>query len=327
MRRIIPIVLVAAIVAGLVLKDRLFSRFAAPQIYLGYVEAETTLIASPIAGRLVARPVQRGDQVTRGTPLLQLDPVAADAEVERTSATVAEAKAQLENLRTGKRDIEQEIVRAQRREAEAALRLAELDLARTSQLVTNGTVSRVRFDQATSQVEQLRAKVEQMRALEASGDLGGRSREIEAGEAKVKEATASLAQAASRRADLAPISPVDALVENTFFDVGEWVTAGQPVVSLLAPDKLKLRFFVPEDQVALARPGATVTFNCDGCGGRQKATITYVSPRAEFTPPVIYSENARRKLVFMVEAKLAEPNARLRTGLPVEVEQMTSATP
>ena len=327
MRRIIPLVVVALIVTAFLLKDRWLGSFAPQPRYLGYVEGETTLISAPVAGRLVARQVNRGEQVRRGATVFELDAAVADAEVGRATATVAEAKAQLANLRTGKRDAEQEVVRAQRREAEAALRLAELELQRTSLLVANGTVTRARFDQATSQVEQLRAKVEQMKAQEAAGDLGGRSRELEAAEAKVVEAKAALAQAVSRQSDLAPVAPADALVENTFFDAGEWVSAGQPVVSLLAPGKLKLRFFVPEDQIARAVPGSVVTFSCDGCPDKLQARITYVSPRAEFTPPVIYSESAKRKLVFLVEARPSEPSLRLRTGLPVEVDTLPGAAP
>ena len=131
-----------------------------------------------------------------------------------------------------------------------------------------------------------------------------------------------LEQAKSRLGDLAPTAPFDALIENTFFDAGEWVSAGQPVVSLLSPDKLKLRFFVPEEDVALARNGATVTFTCDACRGSQAALVTYVAPRAEFTPPVIYSENARRKLVFLVEARPQHADQGLRSGMPVEVARL-----
>jgi HlyD family secretion protein len=327
MRRVAPFILIALVITAFMFKDRWLSPLGGEAHYLGYVEGETTLISSPIAGRLVARAVNRGEQVKGGAMLFRIDPTVADAEVQRLAATVAETKAQLENIQTGKREIEQDIIRAQLREAEAGLKLAEQDLERSSQLVRTGAVTRARYDQAVSQVEQMRAKVQQMRAQEKAGDLGGRVREIEAANAKVVEAQASLAQAVSRQADLAPTAPAAALVENTYFDVGEWVAAGQPVLALLTPENLKLRFFVPEDQVARAHPGAAITFGCDGCGAKLKATISYVSPRAEFTPPVIYSESARRKLVFLVEAKPAEANSALRTGLPVEVDQLTAGKP
>jgi HlyD family secretion protein len=327
MRRIAPLILIVLVTTGFAFRDRWLVPRPERTIYLGYVEGETTLISAPVAGRIVARSPQRGDQLRLGAVVFAIDPTTADAEVARAAANVAETVAQLENLRTGKRDLEQAVVRAQRRETMAALRLAEQELARATQLSSSGAASRMRLDQATSQVEQLKAKVEQFQAQEAAGDLGGRSRELEAAEAKVTEVKASLLQAQSRKADLAPVALFDALVENTFFDVGEWVGAGQPVVSLLAPDKLKLRFFVPETHVVEARIGATVAFTCDGCATGQKATITFVAPRAEFTPPVIYSESARRKLVFLVEAKPVAQNGELRVGLPVEVETLTKGAP
>jgi HlyD family secretion protein len=119
------------------------------------------------------------------------------------------------------------------------------------------------------------------------------------------------------------VAPEDALVENTFFNVGEWVPAGSPVVSLLPAFRVKLRFFVPEEDVAQAKIGKPVHFTCDACPPGLKATITYVSPRAEFTPPVIYSQSARTKLVFLVEARPEPAQAPLSPGLPVAVEPFT----
>ncbi|MCA0249530.1 MAG: HlyD family efflux transporter periplasmic adaptor subunit [Proteobacteria bacterium] len=122
-----------------------------------------------------------------------------------------------------------------------------------------------------------------------------------------------------------PVAPEDALVENTFFNVGEWVPAGSPVVSLLPDFRVKLRFFVPEEDVARARPGNEVSFTCDSCPSGLKATITYVSPRAEYTPPVIYSQSARTKLVFLVEARPTKLRVPLQPGLPVAVQSFGTA--
>ena len=119
-----------------------------------------------------------------------------------------------------------------------------------------------------------------------------------------------------------PLAPEDALVENTFFNVGEWVPAGSPVVSLLPDHRVKLRFFVPEEEVARARTGREVSFTCDSCPAGLRATIIYVSPRAEYTPPVIYSQSARTKLVFLVEARPTNASTPLPPGLPVSVEPL-----
>jgi HlyD family secretion protein len=289
--------------------------------YLGYVEGETSLIAPPVAGQLLERPVDRGGYVKKGDRLFVIDPTVARSEVARTEAALAETKARHENLLTGKRPEEQDVVRAQRREAEASLAMAEIELKRQTELLPKGFTTRQAYDQAESQVNQLRARLASLAAQERVGDLSARQAEIAAAAALIGQNEANLAQARKRLADLMPVAPEDALVENTFFNVGEWVPAGTPVVSLLPASRVKLRFFVPEEEVSKAGMGRKVSFTCDGCPPDLKATIIYVSPRAEFTPPVIYSQSARAKLVFLIEARpdKVPDNVALAPGLPVSV--------
>ncbi len=289
--------------------------------YLGYVEGETSLIAPPVAGQLLERPVDRGSHVKKGDRLFAIDPTLAKAEVARAEAALAEARARHENLLTGKRPEEQDVVRAQRREIEASLSMAETELKRQTELLPRGFTTRQAYDQAESQVMQLRARLASLAAQERAGDLAARQGEITAAAALIVQSEANLEQAKKRLADLMPVAPEDALVENTFFNVGEWVPAGTPVVSLLPASRVKLRFFVPEEDVSKARIGRAVTFTCDGCPADLRASIIYVSPRAEFTPPVIYSQTARSKLVFMIEARPQSVPATvaLAPGLPVTV--------
>ncbi len=294
--------------------------------YLGYVEGETSLIAPPTAGRLIERPVERGGRVKKGDRLFVIDPVAAKAEVARAAAMLAEAKARHENLLTGKRQEEQDVIRAQRREVEAALVQAETELKRQTELVSRNISTHQAFEQADSQVRQLKSRAASLAAQERVGDLAARQSEIAAAAALIEQSEANLAQAQKRLEDLMPVAPEDALVENTFFNVGEWVPAGSPVVSLLPDYRVKLRFFVPEEEVARARAGREVSFTCDACPAGLKATIIYVSPRAEYTPPVIYSQTARTKLVFLVEARPLNASTPLPPGLPVSVEPF-GATP
>jgi len=124
--------------------------------------------------------------------------------------------------------------------------------------------------------------------------------------------------------DIAPgmrLRSAAARIDEVFFQKGEWVSANQPVVSLLPDEKIKVRFYVPEAGVARYRPGTEVRFSCDACASGLTATIRYVSPRAEFTPPVIFSRDSRDRLVFMVEAYPKRP-AGLQPGLPVDVEPL-----
>ena len=139
---------------------------------------------------------------------------------------------------------------------------------------------------------------------------------------RVSEAQAQVAAAAARLEDLAPRAPAAARVEEVFYQPGEWVPANQPVLSLLPDQRVNLRFFVPQAEVAAYRPGRSVAFACDGCPSGLSATITYVSPRPEFTPPVIYSRDARDRLVFMVEAR---PSVLLSPGQPVDVTPLAPA--
>ncbi len=328
-----PLVVIAALIAAaltsyVIWGDRVLSLVGlGPDTsgYLGYVEGETSLIAPPVAGRLIERPVDRGQRVKKGDRLFVIDPVTAKAEVARAEASLAETKARYDNMLTGKRQEEQDVIRGQRREVEASLSLAEVELKRQAQLIERGYTTRQNYDQADAQVRQLRSRAASLAAQEKVGDLAARPDEIEAAKAMVDQSQANLDQARKKLDDLMPVAPEDALVENTFFNVGEWVPAGSPVVSLLPDFRVKLRFFVPEEEVAQARAGREVGFTCDSCPTGLKATIIYISPRAEYTPPVIYSQSARTKLVFLVEARPTTRGTPLPPGLPVVVEPLGAA--
>jgi HlyD family secretion protein len=315
MKRFVPLVAIAVIAslaaAGYYWRAPLFSALGLGDEdgrYLGYVEGETSLIAPPVAGRLVERPVERGQQVKKGDRLFVIDPVMAKAEVARTEAALAEAQARYENLLKGKR-----------KENEAALAQAEIEYKRQAELLARGVGTRKDYEQAESQVRQLRSRASSLEAQEKVGDLAARPDEIAAAKAQVAQDEANVAQAKKRLDDLMPVAPEDGLIENTFFNTGEWVPAGTPVVSLLPPFRVKLRFYVPQEEAALARMGAPVSFTCDGCPADLKANIIYASPRAEFTPPVIYSQSARAKLVFLIEARPEPTQTRLPPGLPITV--------
>jgi HlyD family secretion protein len=322
-RAVLPVLILAILLtAGLIWRDQLMGLLGFngdSNRYLGYIEGETSLIAPPVAGRLVERPVERGQRVKKGDRLFIIDPTVARAEVARAEAMLAESRSRYENLLTGKRQEEQEVVRAQRRENEAALAMAETEYKRQSELLARGVGTRKDYEQAESQLRQLRSRGASLAAQERVGELAARPDEIQAAKALVEQNEAKLAQARQQLADQMPIAPEDALVENTFFNVGEWVPAGTPVVSLLPPHRVKLRFFVPEEDVARARMGQQVSFTCDGCPPDLKADIIYISPRAEFTPPVIYSQTARTKLVFLIEARPQANPIGLWPGLPVSV--------
>lgn len=292
-----------------------------PDRWLGYVEGEPLLVAAPVAGTLASRPVSRGQAVMPGAPLFTLDPQTTDAEGAQLSAQVAAAKAQAADLSQGRnRAPEQAAAQAALASAQAQAVRAGADFERVSALASKGFASRTQLDAARAARDSASAAVLQAQAVLASGGLSsGRPEQQAAAQASVSAAEAALRALNRRREEIAPVAMAKGVVEQTFYDPGEWVPANQPVLSVLPDDQRKLRFFVPQEQVAGLKVGTAVRFSCDGCGKSDRtARISYISPRAEFTPPVIYSERARAKLVFMVEAALP-PAQPLPLGLPVAV--------
>lgn len=321
-RLIIPLIVVALAVVAFLQRDRWLPQPQGHASYLGYVEGETMLIGAPQAGRLASVAAVKGQAVKSGETLFSLDPAQAQADVARAQAALASASAAHQNLLTGKREDEIAVIRAQIGQARASLELARKELQRASTLASSGTAAQSRLDQAQEQVNLYESRLAELSASERVAGLPARSPEIDAGAARIAEAEAQLAAARDRLKDLSPRAPADADVDDVFFKTGEWVAAGQPVVSLLAPGDVTLRFFVPEAQLAKAIPGTAISYRCDGCSGMGQAKISRVASQPEFTPPVIYSEGARAKLVYLVEAKADAASPQLRPGLPIEVEPL-----
>lgn len=291
-----------------------------PPPFLGYVEAETMLVAPKQTGRLVELAVTEGATVETGAPLFALDAETETAAVQEAQARLGRAKAQLADLRAAQqRPAQIDVLEASRRQAEAALELSRAELERQKRLFDRGVVAESRLDQATSTYKRdLNALAETERAIEAAR-LPGREAQVEAAEAEVEVAAAALEQARIALADRRVEARRGGRVLDVLYRVGEVVPAGQPVVEILPPTAVKVRFYVPEPAISRLSYGQPVEILCDGCPPGLAAAVTYIAPEAEFTPPVIFSRQERAKLVFLVEARPASPSEALRPGLPVEV--------
>jgi HlyD family secretion protein len=292
-----------------------------PQGWQGYVEGEYVMVAAPAAGRLERRFVDRGAQVDAGAPLFVLEQENEKAARQEAQERLNNAQARLANLEGARRGQEIEAIRAQLREATAARDLSAEQLAQQQRLFTAKFVSQASVDAARAAYQRDVARVAEVTAqLRTAQESIGREKEIAAARSDVEAQRAVLAQSEWRLAQRAVQAPAKALVQDTFYSEGEWVAAGAPVVSLLPPAAVKLRFFVPETALQRMTPGATVQASCDGCPAPIAARITFVSRQAEYTPPIIYSREQRSRLVFMVEARPQPADAaRLKPGQPVDV--------
>lgn len=313
-RLLAPVLALAA--AGLIAAVVLVPRMSRPHVLSGYVEGEPLYMAAPVSGSVASMLVQRGDRVTAGQKLFVVDTSQVGAARDEALAQVAAAQAQAQDARKGRRPVELAVFDAQIAAAEADVRDAAAMLSRVRPLVDKGVYAPARLDDAQAAYDAARAQAAAARRQRDAAALGAREDQIRAADSQVRQAEAGLASASARLADAAPTAPGPARVEDVFFQAGEWASANQPILSLLPDSRIKLRFFVPEASASLYRPGGVVRFSCDGCAAGLTAQITYVSPRPEFTPPVIYSREARDRLVYMVEAR---PSVLLNPGQPVDV--------
>lgn len=291
-----------------------------PATFQGYAEGEYVHIAAAFSGTLDALAVQRGAQIKAGTLLFRLESQNESAARNEAAERLRQAAAQLENLKKGKRPSELEAIRAQQAQAQATLRLSETQLRRMERLLGSGAVTREQLDQARSGYDRDRARLAELNAQAQTARLGAREDEIRAAAAETDAARAALAQAEWRLAQKSVSATLDGVIDDTLYVQGEWVPAGAPVISLLPPQNIKIRFFVPEAALGALRIGQGVAVTCDGCGAPIAAQIRFIASQAEYTPPVIYSKETRSKLVFMVEAWPAPQDAvKLHPGQPVDV--------
>ena len=288
-------------------------------VYQGYAEGEYLRMAPEAAGRLMVLNVARGDRVRAGDLLFQLDEREATIARDQAAADLAEASARLADLTKGSRPEEIAVFQAELAQAEAQLAMDVPRLKRREMLRASDTVAAEERDTAAGAVDTDRAKIAEAKARIASAQLAGRQDVIDAATANVAADRAKLAEAERQLAERRIFAPSEAVVDDTLYRLGEQVMAGSPVVSLLPPENIKIRFFLPEPMLGRIHVGDKVNLACDSCPGGMTATIRYIAPRAEFTPPVIYSVGSRDKLVYLIEAKPDRDPAAFHPGQPVDV--------
>lgn len=286
----------------------------------GYMEGQYTFIASPAGGKVLSLDVHRGQTIEAGAKLFSLDPQPEADTAAQTQSNLAQARATLANLQKGARPTEIQAIEAQLSQAQSKLKLSETQFRRRKKLYAEKAIPESEYDSYHTAYLADKASVENIQAQLATARLGARADEIVAAAKAVQAAEDKLSQAQWLVEQKTQFAPTGAFVFDTLYTLGEYAPAGSPVVQLLAPGDVKLRFFIPEPDISGVKIGQKVGFGCDGCAKGMTATINYISPQVEYTPPVIYSVKARSKLVFMVEAKPDGDLAKaLHPGQPVDV--------
>jgi HlyD family secretion protein len=289
--------------------------------YQGYLEGEFVYVGAPLGGQLEKLAVTKGARVAAGTPLFTLEHANELAAQRQAADQLRAAEARLADARKGQRPSELATLSARLAQARAAAELSHLDLARQKNLFETRVLAASDYDRARLTHEKNTRAIDELEALLTTAGLGGRSDALAAAEADVSAAAAAKTKTDWAVAQKSQSAPRAALIYDTLYREGEFVAAGNPVVSLLPAENIKVRFFVPEAEFAALTAGATVRIAITGRPAPLDARISYLSPSPEYTPPILYNRENRSKLVFMVEAVFNDATAArdLHPGQPVDV--------
>lgn len=291
-----------------------------PPVWQGYVEGEFVYVAGKIAGRLDTLAVARGDTVAAGQTLYVLEHGYEERSLALAEADLRQAESDLRDKEKGLRPEEIDQIAADLRRAEASRNLARLEYERRRNLYASRTIAKEELDTARTTHETAREQVKELESKLATGRLPSRIDQIMAARAAVEAAREAVGQARWNLDQATQQAGVGGLVYDTLHYQGEWVAAGSPVVALLPPENVKVRFFLPEAVAGALARGQAIRVSWDGGKEPVAARVSYIAPRVEYTPPVIYSQDFREKLVIMVEAVFApDVAARLHPGQPVDV--------
>ena len=252
------------------------------QVWLGYAEGDNAFISAPQPGWVSSLHVERGAYVHRGDLLFTLDDTAQIAARDQAVASLETAKASLA-------------------QEQANLAYAQRQLQRQTGLARANAGTPTNLDLAKSNYEQSAARIAQLQS-------------------QIAQTNASLSGATYSLTQRNIVAQTEGRVQDIYFRPGEYVPASTPVVSVLPPKNIYVRFFVPETQFARVHIGQKVRVTCDGCRPMD-ATISFIAQQEEFTPPVIFSQDSRTKLVFKLEARMAG-GMKLNPGQPMQVRPL-----
>jgi len=291
-----------------------------PATYQGYAEGEFINVSSSQSGRLDKLFVKRGDHVAKGSNLFALECDSELIALDQASSERAAAQATLDDYQKGSRPQELEVIKAQLAQAIANSENAKEQLERNTLLNRSNALSKEQFDTSAALAKTTAAKVEELRNTLRVAGLAKRSDQIKAQKERIKQLNAAMEQIRWKLDEKSLKSRGNALIFDTLYREGEWVQPGGIIVRLLPPENIKVRFFVPQ-QIAeklIIGQSATITSRADN--RKLPARITYISTEAEYTPPVIYSNETKEKLIYMVEAYPSAADAPLlHPGQPVEI--------
>lgn len=321
-RRLIVLGLLAVVVVGAIMTRGfgLFGRDDDTALTLhGNVDIREVDLAFRIGGRIADITIDEGEKVRAGEVLATLDTATIESRIGEADAQVAQARSQLAKLKNGNRPQEIGQARARVGVAEAAARNAERDYSRRKGLVGPGAISRDLWDQTIAERDRARAQLAEARQALFLLNAGSRSEDVAASRAQLAAAEAARRSVQTDRDDTRLLASVDSTVVTRSREPGAIIQPGETVLTLAIERPLRVRAYVAETDLSRISPGMAVQVTADGNPRTYQGTIGYISPRAEFTPKSVETENLRTDLVYRLRIIVANSDDALRQGQPVTI--------
>lgn len=290
------------------------------QTYSGYAEGEFVNLSSTQSGKLDKLFVKRGDHVSVNKNLFALECDNEILSLKQAQADLSAAEATLKDYTKGERPEEIRVIEAQLSQAAANADNADKQFKRNKELYPLNAVSKNQLDDSEALAKATDAKVKELNNALSVAKLSKRTDQIAAQEKRVEQLRSAVKLAQWKVNEKGVKSRYNALVFDTLYREGEFVPQGGIIIRILPPENIKIRFFVPQSISEKMQIGDKLSIVSRSDGKAIPANITYISPEAEYTPPIIYSNETKEKLTYMIEA-YPQKNyaAQLHPGQPVEV--------
>lgn len=286
----------------------------------GTVEAREIALAFEVSGRIDKLHVDEGQAITQGQEVATLNAEDYIQAVARAKAEMDAAKAALAALEAGTRTQELEVAKASLTQAKAELRFATEELRRVRSLISKKLASQEQADQAQLRLDVASATVQQAQQQLKLLQEGPRSEDIDGARAKVAALQSALHTAERKLANTHLTSPASGLITLRQAEAGEVVAIGQTVFNLAKLSTPWVRAYINETDLPAVRLGQKAVVTVDGLPDhRFEGTLSFISPKAEFTPKSVETRELRVDLVYRVRIQLEDPDGLLKLGMPADV--------
>jgi HlyD family secretion protein len=286
----------------------------------GSVEARETTLAFQINGRIDKLLVDEGEQVKTGQEVARLVDEDYQEAVRRARAEVAAGEAALAALEAGTRKQELKVAEAALAQATAEQRFAEEEVQRLRSLISKNLASQEQLDQAQVKSDVANSAVDKAEQQLQLLQEGPRQEEIDQAKAELAARRSALKSTERQLSYTHLFSPVGGSVTLRQAEAGEVVASGQPVFKVAELTRPWVRAYLNETDLARVRLGQKVRVTVDGLPQKSfTGNLSFISPKAEFTPKSVETRELRVDLVYRVKVQLEDPDGVLKLGMPADV--------